>query len=190
MTYTLPWKIQSPPQLVKSSSEEIRCKFIVVFIGSCPIDMCVRWAVNGPSIHNDHRLLPGSSHFIHLTSLAFGKLSRTQAGHHPGYLCPMSRSCVPIVLQVYCKKALATCENTYTCVSLIPTLIINHRSGVGKSQHRNLLLLEIFESLICVFKSEMFRRIPREQVSTAQWAGVAQKMSLLLLILRPSPSAS
>ena len=53
----------------------------------------------------------------------------------------------------------------------------------------NLFLLEIFESLICVFKSEMFRRIPREQVSTAQWAGVAQKMSLLLLILRPSPSA-
>ena len=72
---------------------------------------------------------------------------------------------------------------------IVPTFIDIVPFLINFVPTNNLFLLEIFESLICVFKSEMFRRIPREQVSTVQWASVSQKMSLLPLILQQSPSA-
>ena len=113
----------------------------------------------------------------------------THAGsHHPGYLCPMSRT----QLCSHCTaRKLWPLVRTQTLVFRRSQHWLSTTDQVwGNLRTKIFYRLEIFESLICVFKSEMFRRIPREQVSTVQWAGVAQKMSLLLLILRPSPSAT
>ena len=91
MTYTLPWKIQSPPQLVKSSSEEIRCKFIVVFIGSWPIDMCKMGCER--SLHTQWSSPPSWLKSLHTFNFPRVWEAFTHAGsHHPGYLCPMSRT--------------------------------------------------------------------------------------------------